>query len=71
MARGRNAGIPSKYLTQAEAAVKLRMSVRTLSDLHRAGHGPPRRKMSPRKVIYPEAELDRWLAERELQEAAA
>jgi predicted DNA-binding transcriptional regulator AlpA len=53
-----------KMLRTAELAARLNVSVRTLEGWRYHGTGPPAVRLSPKAVRYPEAEVERWLAER-------
>jgi excisionase family DNA binding protein len=53
----------SKNLTAGEVAERLRMSVAALYSLRHRGEGPPAIRLG-RRVLFPESELERWLAER-------
>lgn len=57
------------YLSPAECARELGISVDLVSDLINEGVIPAVR-ISPRKVIVPRVELDNYLTERARQEAA-
>jgi predicted DNA-binding transcriptional regulator AlpA len=50
-------------LTQREAALALRLSERTLERLRLTGTGPAFAKVG-RRVFYPQAQLDAWVAAR-------
>jgi predicted DNA-binding transcriptional regulator AlpA len=51
-------------LTQTEAAKALRISLRQLQRLDELGEGPPRTRLSERRVAYPRAGLIAWVNER-------
>ncbi|MFC4166231.1 helix-turn-helix transcriptional regulator [Teichococcus aestuarii] len=52
-----------RYRTREEAAEFVRLSKRTLAELARVGGGPAMCKIG-RRVVYPETELVRWMANR-------
>lgn len=63
-----------KYMSPDEAAMLLGVGRSTLAKLRMTGGGPAYLKLSPRKVVYEIAELDRWAAthrRRSTSEAAA
>jgi predicted DNA-binding transcriptional regulator AlpA len=51
-------------LTQREAALALRLSVRTLERLRVSGLGPVFVKCGCRSVRYRQTDLDQWIAQR-------
>jgi excisionase family DNA binding protein len=53
-----------EYLTIDETARLLRCSVRTLQRLLEVGAGPPLIRISERRLIFPKADLRRWLEQR-------
>jgi predicted DNA-binding transcriptional regulator AlpA len=55
---------PIELLTQREAADVLRISLRQLQRLEDAGDGPPRTRLSERRVAYPKAALAEWVRQR-------
>ena len=57
-------GLLADFLTQAEAAVALRICKRTLERWRRLGEGPPISKIG-RRVLYRRSSIQKWLAEQE------
>lgn len=53
------------YLKPEEVAPLLGVSKVTLSRWRRRGEGPPWRRLGPRLIRYPEAELVAWLGARQ------
>jgi predicted DNA-binding transcriptional regulator AlpA len=51
-------------LTQREAAMTLRLSVRTLERWRVSGEGPPFAKLGRRRVGYCSDDLEAWIASR-------
>ncbi|HYN76527.1 MAG TPA: helix-turn-helix domain-containing protein [Lamprocystis sp. (in: g-proteobacteria)] len=56
-------------LNEQEAAARLRLSVRTMQLWRRTGNGPRYAKLGS-AVRYSPADLDRWLAERTVNNTA-
>jgi hypothetical protein len=55
--------IMSTLMTPEEVADQLRMSVEALKQMRRRGEGPPFIQVTPRKVLYDEVAVQRWLLE--------
>jgi predicted DNA-binding transcriptional regulator AlpA len=53
-----------ELLTQAEAAKMLRISQRNFQRLEELGDGPPRTRLSDRRVAYPRDGLVAWVIQR-------
>lgn len=51
-------------LTVDEAAAYLRLSIDTLGRMRVRGGGPAFLKLGPKRVLYDQADLNRWLATR-------
>ena len=64
MKAGKPSATLSRFLTRHEAAAMLRVSIRTLSRLDRAGDGPPLYRISPGRVVYGTDELLGWAESR-------
>ena len=54
--------VATRDLSITEAAARLGVSLGTLYNRMKAGTAPPSYRLSHRR-LFPEAELDRWLAE--------
>jgi excisionase family DNA binding protein len=52
----------TRDLSIEEVCAKIGVSIRTLRTLIQTGQAPPSYKLSRRR-LFPEAELERWLAE--------
>lgn len=55
----------STLFTAKEACKYLTMSKRTLERLGEDGCGPRRIRLSARRIAYPKADLDDWVAKRQ------
>jgi predicted DNA-binding transcriptional regulator AlpA len=53
-------GAPDRLITERSTAEILGISVDTLRRLNRRGEGPPRRKISPRRVGYKLSEVEAY-----------
>jgi predicted DNA-binding transcriptional regulator AlpA len=51
----------NRVVTEAEAAEKLSVSTYTLKRLSARGEGPPRIRVSPRRVGYRERDLEAYI----------
>lgn len=60
-----------KLLAAAEAARLLGVSVRSLERWRGTGEGPPFVRLGQRRVAYPPAGIDAWLAARSYDHRAA
>ena len=58
------------YLTQAEAAKRLRLSCRTLERLRVAGTGPEFIRAGPRRILYSADSIRSWAADRTFRSTA-
>ena len=52
-----------QYLTEAEAARALDVSLRTLQRWRASGMGPPYSRVGPRRLRYSHTDLALWLAD--------
>lgn len=60
----------SIQLSRSQAARRIGCCEATLRNLERAGLGPTTVHVSPRRVVYPLDELERWLAARTVRGAS-
>ncbi|GJE00033.1 helix-turn-helix transcriptional regulator [Methylobacterium isbiliense] len=54
-----------KYISQREVEAKTGLSNATLHRLRRKGRFPDPIRIGERRIAWPEAEVDEWLAKRE------
>lgn len=62
MKKARRAANDQPYMLEGEIADRFRISRRTLQRWRDAGGGPPFVKMGDRRVVYPVADAEKWLA---------
>ncbi|MDP4021047.1 helix-turn-helix domain-containing protein [Methylobacterium sp. NEAU 140] len=55
---------PKGYATRSEVAQILSVSAETLREMERKGEGPPVVRFSPRKALYPNVDLVKFLKAR-------
>ena len=60
----------SIQLTRSQAARRIGCCEATLRTIERAGTGPTVIRVSPRRVVYPLDDLERWIAARTVQGAS-
>lgn len=58
-----------ELLSDAQVAVLLRLSPRTLADWRQRGKGPPWMRIGGKTILYPTAELRVWLVAQKLEAA--
>ena len=56
----------TQFLRTAEVSAQTGISVSTLRWWRHIGDGPPSFKLGRKNVVYPVAELERWIARRQL-----
>lgn len=55
-----------RFLTMSEVLEKVKLSRTTIWRLHQAGEFPKRRKLTSRRAVFIESEIDDWMAARDV-----
>ncbi len=59
------------YLSERQFSDRYGVAARTLQRWRATGDGPPYTRIGPRRVVYPEAAAEAWLAARTFPHRAA